>query len=773
MFPRLIWGLMLLGLGVPLPAQDVEEVEEEEIDACAATAAFLNSPSGVAVDGAGNVYIADRDDDRVRRVDAVTKRMSAIAGAGFSGFGGDGGPATEARLHSPSGAAVDAAGNVYIADTYNHRIRKVDAAEGTIATIAGSGDFCLNLDTICGDGGVATYAVLFAPSGIAVDAAGDVYIADTSNHRVRKVAAGIIDTVAGSGAAWAATGGYAGDGGPAAEARLNRPQGVAVDRWGGVYIADTRNHSIRRVYPDPDNPGRNLIDTIAGDGNPGYSGDGGPAVSARLNHPQGIAVDPSGNVYIADRDNHSIRKIERRPGTITTIAGTGTGGFSGDDVSAAEAQLNRPAGVAVDRAFNIYIADEGNRRIRKIDLRGTMTTIAGRGDRESGGGPAPEVCASSSEISFALPQDAESASQTVVLYVVSGDTDFQVRPGQRWIAAAPLSGSLAEDEEAAVEVTVNPLGLRVGTHRGWLYIRSGGSVTARVAVVLEVLPPLGPAVSERGVVNAAVMSALGRPGLFGPTALSVAPGSMIAVLGQNFTAGERIEAAGFPLPSSLGGVRVKFGSVGGPGSGLEARLFAVGPNRIDAQLPSALGMDALETGRPALAAVAVETAEESSYPRQFYVSAHAPGIFTVSGTGKGQGAVVFAGAATLAAPRGYSGESRPARAGDVVEIYATGLGPVEPPIADGMNSCEPNGICPADFANVVLRRTTAQPRVRIGGSWVAEEDVLFSGLAPALAGVNVVVVKVPLQRFAPSDAAGVTIAIGGRESPRGVTIAVE
>ncbi len=771
MFPRLIWGLMLLGLGVPLPAQEVDETEE--IDACAATQAFLNNPHGVAVDGAGNVYIADPDDNRVRRVDALTKRMTAIAGAGFFGFRGDGGPAVEARLNSPHGVATDAAGNVYIADVYNDRIRKVDAAAGTIATIAGSEDFCFALTTVCGDGGEAVNAVLRSPYGVAVDEDGDIYIADTFHHRVRKVSAGIIDTVAGSAAAWRATGGDGGDGGPADAAQLNRPQGVAADRWGAVYIADTANHRIRKVYPDPDNPERKLIDTVAGDGTPGYGGDGGPAVASRLNHPQDVAVDRSGNVYIADRDNHRIRRIDRRRGTIATIAGTGTGGFGGENGPAAEAQLNQPTGVAVDAAYNIYIADQGNRRIRKIDLKGKIATVAGRGERESNGGQASGVCTSSSEISFALPQDAAPASQTVALYVVSGDTDFEVRPGPRWITAAPESGSLAEDGEAAVEVTVNPLGLRVGPHRGQLYIRSGGSVTALVTVVLEVLPPLGPAVSESGVVNAAVMSALGNPGLFGPATLSVAPGSMVTVLGLNFTEGGRIEAAGFPLPTSLGGVRVIFDDVAGRSGGLAARLFAVGPNRIDAQLPSALGAGALEAGRAVTVTAVVETAEARSYPRPFHVSAHAPGIFTMSGTGKGQGAVLFAGAAAPAAPRGYGAESRPARTGDVVEIYATGLGPVEPPLADGMNSCEPDGICLADFSNVVLRRTVEQPRVRIGGAWVAEEDVLFSGPAPTLAGVNVVVVKVPPQRFAPSDAVAVTIAVGGRESPRGVTIAVE
>ncbi len=771
MFPRLIASMILFVLGVPLPVAGVDELEE--IDECAATAAFLDAPQDVAVDGAGNVYIADRGDDRIRRVDAVTKRMTAVAGSGFFGFVGDGGPAVEARLGSPRGVAADFAGNVYIADTYNHRIRKVDAVAETIATIAGSGGFCFDNATVCGDGGWAAHAVLRSPAGVAVDTAGDFYIADTFNHRIRKVASGVINTIAGSAAAWSGSGGYGGDTGPAVEAQLNSPADVAVSRRGVFYIVDRGNNRIRKVYPDPDDPEKNLIDTIAGTGVSGFSGDTGPAVEAQLNNPQGVAVDIAGNVYIADTDNHRVRRINRRTETMTTLAGTGVSGFSGDGGPASEAQLNQPVGVAVDIAGNVYIADRGNRRIRKVDLLQTITTIAGRGgDREVDSQQPPGVCASSFEMSFALPQDAEPASQTVILYVAAGGTDFQVRPGPRWITAAPQSGSLTENEEAAVEVTVDPAGLRVGAHRGWLYIRSGERVAARVHVVLEVSSPLGPAVSEHSVMNAAAMSAFGRPGLFGPALLPVAPGSMVAVLGENFTSGENIDADVFPLPSSLGGVRVKFND-------MEGRLFSVGPNRIEAQLPSALGMSlrpsqaaVLEAGGLARATVVVETAEAKSYPRSFVVGAHAPGIFTVSGEGKGQAAVLFAGTSILAAASGAGVRNRPARAGDVVEIYATGLGPVYPPIADGENSCGPDGVCLTDSSNIVLRSTLEMPRVRIGGVWVAEENVLFSGQAPALAAVNVVVVEVP-QWIAPSDEARVVIVVGGRQSQPGVTMAVE
>ena len=214
-----------------------------------------------------------------------------------------------------------------------------------------------------------------------------------------------------------------------------------------------------------------------------------------------------------------------------------------------------------------------------------------------------------------------------------------------------------------------------------------------------------------------------------------------------------------------GGVRVLFDGLGAP-------LFAVGPQRIEAQLPSLLGMEAPAAGGTALADVVVEAGGKSSYPRRFWVGTHGPGVFTASGAGSGQAIVLFAGATALAAPRGFGEESRPARAGDVLEIYATGLGPVDPPVADGMNSCAPEGVCLADGSNVALRRTTERPRVSIGGVEVAADGVLFSGLAPALAAVHLVVVEVPAG-IAPSAAAEVIIAIGGRASQAGVTVAVE
>ena len=333
-----------------------------------AVAAQLNSPSDVAVNGNGNLYITDTENHRIRRIDD-TGVITTIAGTGEESYGGDNGPAVAARLDFPAAVVVDVAGNLYIVDSGNHRIRRVDST-GMITTIAGNGELGFS-----GDGGPAVAAHLLYPTGIAVDGAGNLYVADTDNHRIRRInSSGTITTIAGTGEQ-----GFGGDNGPAVEAQLAGPQGMAVDGAGNLYVADNGNSRIRRI----DDTG--VITTIAGIGGSGFSGDGGPAVAAQLNLPQGVAVDGTGNLYIADTDNHRIRQVVLS-GTITTIAGTGGSGFSGDGGPAAVAQLNSPSGVAVDGAGNLYIADTENHRIRRIDSSGTIATVAGTGMGFSGDG---------------------------------------------------------------------------------------------------------------------------------------------------------------------------------------------------------------------------------------------------------------------------------------------------------------------------------------------------------------------------------------------------
>ncbi len=341
-----------------------------------ATNASLSSPYGVAVDTAGNLYIADSGNDRVRKV-STSGTITTVAGNGTQGFSGDGGPATNASLHTPAGVAVDTAGNLYIADSYNHRVRKVSTS-GTITTVAGDGT-----QGFAGDGGLATNADLSNPYGVTVDTAGNLYIADIYNDRVRKVStSGTITTVAGNGAY-----GFSGDGGSATNASLYEPAGVAVDTAGNLYIADSYNHRVRKVSTS------GTITTVAGNGTQGFSGDGGSATNASLYEPAGVAVDTAGNLYIADTSNNRVRKVSTS-GTITTIAGTGSRWFSGDGGLATNASLDNPAGVAVDTAGNLYIADTSNHRVRKVSTSGTITTVAGNGSQEFSGDGGPATNAS-------------------------------------------------------------------------------------------------------------------------------------------------------------------------------------------------------------------------------------------------------------------------------------------------------------------------------------------------------------------------------------------
>ena len=436
---------------------------------------FLAKPNQICCDTWNNIYIASKDNHSIFRVEGSTGAMTRVAGNGTSGFSGDGGPATDAQLKSPQGVHVDVFGVIYIADTENQRIRKVDLS-GTISTIAGTG-----IGGFEGDAGAATAAKLKKPRGVAVDSQRNIYIADTDNHCIRKIdTSGIITTVAGIGG----QAGYSGNNGPATEAKLDKPIGVFVDNSENIYIADTNNHRIRKVdgsgtittiagcggynllfcwytgsgapatstrlqtpcgvYVDTtsgtiyigDTYGNRIrrfveggvMDTVAGTGAAGYSGDGGPATSAKMdlpwvavrkstgemvisdwmnsclrqvdpggtistlkgtgapgfNHPEHIAMDGSGNVYIADKDNHRIRKLDTS-GRVTTVAGTGSAGYSGDGGLATNAQLNTPHGVFVGASGNIYIADTNNNWIRKVDAETKIITrVAGKSNREAG-----------------------------------------------------------------------------------------------------------------------------------------------------------------------------------------------------------------------------------------------------------------------------------------------------------------------------------------------------------------------------------------------------
>jgi sugar lactone lactonase YvrE len=406
-----------------------------------ATSAKLWYPHGVAVDKDGNLFIADSYNNRIRKV-TPTGIISTVAGNGEGRAAGDGGSAALSALDYPTSVAVDAAGNLFIADFHNNRIRKITPA-GIISTFAGNGEYGFN-----GDGIPATSATVGEPSSVAVSSAGDVFFTDTNNNRVRKVnlsgtitsigashfwyffdydglapigevcvagvaadaegnlyvavpinqsiwkitPAGAIGLVAGKGDG---SYGFSGDGGPATSAKLSFPNGIAVDKNGNLFIADSYNNRIRKITPS------GIITTVAGNGIAGFSGDGGPATSAKLWYPLGVAVDGSGNLFIADSHNNRIRMVTPA-GIISTLAGKGTSGFSGDGGLATAAQLRYPSGVAVDALGNLFVADSGNDRIRKIQLVLEPPTLAGLSPALAAPGTTAEVTFTGTNFDTAL-----------------------------------------------------------------------------------------------------------------------------------------------------------------------------------------------------------------------------------------------------------------------------------------------------------------------------------------------------------------------------------
>jgi hypothetical protein len=322
-----------------------------------ATAAGINSPRAVVFDIAGNLYIADYGNNQIRKVNTLGI-ITTIAGNGIAGFSGDGGQATAASLNGPKGVKLDILGNIYVSDTYNMRIRKINTL-GIIMTIAGNG-----VAGFSGDGGQATAAKLNYPERVILDAANNIYIADYYNNRVRKInTAGIITTIAGNGSA-----GFSGDGGQATAAGLNQLTEVALDATGNLYIVDFLNNRIRKINTS------GIITTIAGNGVAGFSGDGGQATAAKLNNPYGISFDCGGNLYIAEYGNNRIRRIDLT-GIITTIAGTGTASYSGDGGQATAASLNGVTGLAFNLSGNLFIADYNNSRIRKVNGFGSGSAL--------------------------------------------------------------------------------------------------------------------------------------------------------------------------------------------------------------------------------------------------------------------------------------------------------------------------------------------------------------------------------------------------------------
>jgi len=532
-----------------------------------AASAALNFPKGMAIDAAGNLYIADSQNFRVRRVSNGI--ISTVAGNGIDAYSGDGGLATNAAFSDIQAVAVDAQGNLYIADSDNRRIRKVTPA-GIVTTIAGIG-----IEGYSGDGGPATAAMIGRAEALALDAAGNLYIADSTQQRIRKISTtGIITTVAGNGLA-----SFSGDSGLAVNASFNFPIGVAVDGAGNIYVADGNNNRIRKITPG------GIISTFAGTGAAtlaSAAGDGGQAIFGSLNIPSDVAVDPSGNVYIGDAGHNEVRMVNTA-GIITTVAGTGENGYSGDGGIATQALLNYPWGVKTDASGNVYVADRVNTRVRMLASGAALGVPLLRSDATVNGAsfaqntaiaPGAIVAIFGSNLATA-PLSASSAPYPDVL--VTSMVTFNG-------AEAPLFYVSPTQINAQVPYNVSPGSVSVQVSRG------GVVSAAQLAAVANYSP--GIFVIDQTTNGGAILHATTYAVVSG--ASPAQPGEIIAIYGTGLGALNASIVAGNPapgtgtLPQTLATPTVTIGNLLAPVSFSGLAPGFAGLYQVNVQVPAAV-----------------------------------------------------------------------------------------------------------------------------------------------------------------------------------------
>lgn len=628
------------------------------------------SPFGVAVNSGGDIFVAEVGSNRIRKIDSKGNITTAV-GDGMQGFAGDGAAPATARLSLPTSVAVDAGGNLYFADSLNYRVRKL--AGSTVSTIAGNGGISRS-----GDGGAATSAQLNTPLGVAVDSAGNIYIADTFNNVVRRVASnGIISVFAGTG-----TAGSSGDGGAATSAQLSGPQGVAVDASGSVYIADTQNNRVRKV-------GGGTISTIAGTGTGGFAGDGGAATAAQLKAPFSVAVDTAGNVYIAEFSNNRVRKVAVN-GTISTLAGTGVSGYGGDGGSATSALLNGPQGVAVDAAGNVYIADTANNRVRRVTPAGAIGTLAGNGvagyDADGGQAGATQVGNPTGVAadSFGNVYISDGSSRVRKVFT-SGIIATIAGNGQRGYSGDGGAAGLAQLNGPSA-VAVNSAGN--------VYLADTNNNSVRLLQVG------GFGISLSAIVNSA-------SNLSGP----IAPGEVVVLYGTGLGPADLTQYqadANGKVPTSLAGTSVLF-------NGAPAPVLYTSANQVAAVVPYALDGSSQ-------AQIFAQYQGQTSAAFTASVATAIPALFTL-GSGTGQAAAINT------VDGGLNGAAHPAKPGEFISLYLTGAGQTDPAGKDGVPNADP------------LPKPLLSVTATVAG---IATTVQFAGGAPNLvAGVIQVNVRIP------------------------------
>lgn len=665
-----------------------------------AASAQLFDPESVSLDAAGNLYIADNWNNCIRKVSRGV--ITTIAGTSYGGYNGDG-QARNAQLSHPSGATVDSAGNLYISDAGNGRIRKV--TNGLIATVAGGGPFL--------NSGAALDAALNFPYGVAVDPRGDVYISDSGNNIIRRVSGGVIATVAGNGTTI-----DTGDNGPATSAGLADPLGVAVDSAGDFFVAEGFNRRVRKISGG-------IITTVAGNGSNADLGDNGPATSAGLNYPMGVAVDSTGNLYIADLYDNRIRKVSG--GVITTVAGTGTAGYSGDNGPATSAQLSNPWGVAVDSAGNLYIADLGNTAVRKVSS-GIITTVAG-GQRGSLG------CVNGPAIGATLVAPAGVAVDSAGnLYIADSLCIAKVSRGAMTTIAGNLAAFLenrakpdnGDNGPATLAQFNDPVSLAVDT-TGNIYLADTQSNRIRLLT-----PGTPPTITQAGIVSS------------GGSVSAIQPGSWISIFGSDLASGTFLWNGDFPI--SLGGTRVTVDNQ-------SAYLWFVSPQQINLQVPDDTTTGRVEVVVTTPSGSATATVTLAGYAPSFSLLGDGRHVAGEIATPNGDGAYGGGTYDLVGSSDTFSFTTRPVKVGETLILFGVGFGPTTPIVTAGQ-----------PFSGV--SHTNSPVTVAIGG---VPATVSFAGITEA--GLYQLNVTLPATTASGDQAVKATV--NGVQTPLGPVVTVK